>query len=145
MYCIYVLLPSTYFSYNKDREYSNKLTRLTPSTGLPFLGFEPLSRFEFWAFPQAGLSQVLLRMGSLGFSSSWVLSASPLAGLSRLLLWLGSLGFSSGWALSASPPHRWVGVPARRSNAKVRSSLMFIRPKLLLLTSCVDLLFIHFS
>jgi len=107
------------------------------------LGFS--SGWTLSASPQAVLSRLLLRLGSLGFSSGWALSASPQVGLSRLLLRLGSLGFSSGWALSASPPHKWVGVPARRSDAKVKNGLMFIRQKSLLLTSCVDLLFIQFS
>jgi len=121
------------------------LTRLTPFTDLPILGF----------------SRLLLRLGSLGFFLGWTLSAipwagcywflleldaltSPRVGCSRLLLRLDALSFSSGWMLSASPPLRWVGVPARRSDAKVRNGFMFIRQKSLLPTSYVDLLFIQF-
>jgi len=111
--------------------------------------------------PILGFSRLLLKLGSLGFSSDWALSASPQIGLSRLLLRLGSLGFSSDWALSASPPiglsrlllgldalgfsSTQIGVPARRSDAKVINGFIFIRQKSLLLTSCVDLLFIQFS
>jgi len=87
------------------------------------------------ASTRAGCSRLQLGLDALGFSSSWMLSASPHAGCSRLLLTLGALGFSF---------TKMGGVPARRSDAKVRNRFMFIRQKSLLHTSYVDLLFIQF-
>ena len=95
---------------------------------------------QSWAEYYLGLGTWFLSsMGTLGFSSRLVLLASPLGWCSWLLLSAGALGWCSrlvlsagalGWCsrlvLSASPHNRW-GVPASRSDAKVRKGLIFIR------------------
>jgi len=83
---------------------------MTKNTRIRLIRSTPLQIFRTWA----GLSRLLLRLDSLGFSSGWALatstrvglSASSRVGLSRLLLELGSqlllgLGsrsFYSSWA-----------------------------------------------
>jgi len=58
----------------------------------------------------------------------------PILGFSWLFFRLGSLGCSLGWVLSASPPHRWVDVPARRSDAKVGNGFMYVHQTKITLT-----------
>ena len=105
------------------------LTTRTKNTRIRLIRSTPLQIFRTWD----GLSRLLLELGSrlllglgsrgffssraLGFFSGWALAASSRVGLSA----------SSRVRLSASSPHGWVCVPARRSDAKVRYSFMFIR------------------
>ena len=118
-----------------------RLTRLTLLQIFQSWDFLPyylgsLGFFLDWAIlasPWAGYSRLQLGLNALGFSSGRVFLASPQVGCSRLLLRLGALGFSF---------TQMGGVPARRSDAKVRNGFMFFRQKSLFLTSYVDLLFI---
>jgi len=109
---IYVLTTGT-------KNTRNRLTRLilhaNPSILGWTLGFS--SRQVLSASPHGRCSRLLLTAGAFGFSSRQVLSASPHGRCSRLPLTTGALGFSS----------RQVGVPASRSDAKVRNGLIFIR------------------